>query len=576
MTIIDSLFLELGIDTSKFSKDQQAALAKIAQFESQTKRAASGARGGIQTVGDAFRDLAKDSRIGASAASLDNLATKFKNLGISMQVSGGAGTPFGAAALGLGRLLSPATLGAAAVGMLATETWSFNKEMTAVNATLARNAELSGMSATNLWAMGMAAKTIGGDPAAVQASIASLQTALAGMSIGVGNATPQLIGMARLRRYGARFNTGGFGKGVDEESLFKAGYAYYQQHGRAATMAMLTQHGLTNADQADLIMSPTGYQEYKKAQAQAEAIKTGGGFDAIVRESLKSQVGLGEADIAKSVAAESAYGGIQQPMQTIVGLLADIYAVLSSILGYIARAAAFFHIPEIAKDIAGPAVSGMGVGPRLLSKGAGFARKTWSAIKTLMGLGIPPLEAASLVGNQMQESGLDPYAVNASGHRGIGQWDKSRQAAFAKIFGYRMGFGPVTPEQQLKDQEKFTQIELETTHRRAAAAMAKAKSLMGKSLAVMREYEIVNDGSFVNRLAFAQQALAMVNAANAPRPSSVHHTVTHDTRIGEINLNSPSNDPKAHVDVFRQGISNHPLLSPAAQGSVALGTRAME
>jgi hypothetical protein len=114
-TVIDSLFLELGIDVSKFSKDQQKAIAKIQQFESQTKRAAGNARGQVATVGAAFRDLANDSRLGSSASQVENLATKFKNLGISLQASGGAGMAVGGMARGLGMLLSPAALGAAAV-----------------------------------------------------------------------------------------------------------------------------------------------------------------------------------------------------------------------------------------------------------------------------------------------------------------------------------------------------------------------------------------------------------------------------------------------------------------------------
>jgi hypothetical protein len=152
MTIIDSLFLELGIDTSKFSKDQQRALSKIQQFEGQVKRTSGNARGQIKTVGDAFRDLTKDSRLGASAGHFENLADKIKMLGMSMSVSGGAGAPLGLMARGLGALLSPAALGAAAIGVVGAEVWDFNKRMTAANATIYRNAQLSNMAGKNMWA----------------------------------------------------------------------------------------------------------------------------------------------------------------------------------------------------------------------------------------------------------------------------------------------------------------------------------------------------------------------------------------------------------------------------------------
>jgi hypothetical protein len=37
------------------------------------------------------------------------------------------------------------------------------------------------------------------------------------------------------------------------------------------------------------------------------------------------------------------------------------------------------------------------------------------------------------------DAAMDPLARNASGHVGLMQWDKSRQADFAKQFGYPMG-----------------------------------------------------------------------------------------------------------------------------------------
>jgi hypothetical protein len=565
-TIIDSLFLELGIDVSKFSKDQQSALAKIAQFEAQAKRSGKGAGDAIKTVGDAFRDLAKDSRIGRSADGIDNLAKKFKDLGVSMSAAGGAGTAVGGMAKGLGMLLSPASLGIAALGMLGKETWDFNRDMTSLNATLARNAELSNMSTSSLWAMGQAAKTVGGDPAAVQAGIAGLQTSLAGMAIGVGSAVPQMIGMARLRRYGARFNPGGFGKGADEESLFKAVNAYYQQHGRAATMALVTGYGLMSADQANLAMSPGGWDEYKKAQAKAQAMKTGGGFENVVRESLKNQAGLGEADIAGSIAAETAYGGIQQPMQTIVGLLTDIRTFLSSLVGYVV---------QIAQKFVGNGTGGIkelftGADDATISNILGTSLPKSAADrmalgkKMLMGFGMSEKAAAAAIGNQMQESSMDPMAFNGS-HRGIGQWDKTRSAAFAKRFGYEIGSFAVSPFQQFSDQERFTAEEPQM--RAAAAAMAKAQTLMGKTSAFMRLDEVVNDGSLARRFMYASQALHARAIAN-------NNDNRSEVRIGDIHVHTNATDPAAHADAVRRGLGTHPLLSSTAQGTVALATRA--
>jgi len=579
------LFLELGVDTSKFSKDQRAALDKIAQFESQTKRAAGNARGQIQTVGDAFRDLTKDSRVGSSAAGIDNLATKLKNLGMSMQVSGGVGTPLGGMARGLGMLLSPAALGAAAIGLVAKEVWDLNKSETTLFATLKRNSELTGTSAANLFSLGLAAKTVGGDPAAVQAAIVQRDTALAGMSIGVGSAVPQLIGMARLRQFGARFNPGGFGQGADEESLFKAVNAYFKQNGRAKTMALTQGYGLMSADETDLAMSKNGWQEYQDTRAKVRAMKTGGGFEEVVRNSLKSQQGLGENDIAGSVNAAEAYGGIQQPMQTIVGLLTDIRAFISAILNGLSSV---FHWAKVitpsnaTKDTLASTVNSLVTAVGLKAPFSAEALMTERASigkKTLMDLGLSADEAAAVIGNQMRESSMNPLSVNASGHRGIGQWDANRQSAYSKRFGYQIGSSDVSAAQQLIDQEKFTVQELLTSHRPALEAMKKAKTLLGKTGAFNDLFEVSGD-SIGKRFSYAQLALNLpaiqdlLAASNARNSGSVQHTVTSETNIGDVHLHTNATDPASHATAFRDGISKQPLVGLSALVDLSLSTRA--
>jgi Phage tail lysozyme len=545
--IIDSLFLELGIDTSKFSVDQRLALKKIAEFEAQAKRSAGKSADAINKVGQAFRDIGK--------------------------VSGGAESGLGAMAKGIGFLLSPASLGIAAVSMLGKEVFDFNKNMTDANATLARNAELTGMTTTNLWAMGEAAKTVGGNPAAVQASIASLQTSLAGMSIGVGSAIPQMVGMARLAGYGARFNPGGFGQGVDEESLFKAARAMYKSQGRAQTMAFLTGYGLMGADQANLAMSPGGWAEYQKAQAAAKAMTTGGGFEAVVKKSLQSQVGIGEKDIAGAIAAEQAYGGIQGGMQSVVGLLTNIYGVLSAILGFIAK---FAPTATTVKNLFGGA-NDADIDSIINSSSPKLPKSVDDrkalAQKLLMGFGMSAVDAATMVGSQVQESSMDPVAFNGS-HVGLQQWDKTRRAAFEKKFGYPMGSSAVDPYQQFVDQQKFAVEELHTTHRSALAAMAKAVSLAGKASAFMRLDEVVNDGSFAKRFMYAQQMMGASSMLAGAR-SIQHNDNSSDIKIGDIHVHTNATDPAAHADAIRKGIATHPLVSMPAMGTVQLATRGM-
>lgn len=575
MTIIDSLFLELGIDTSKFSKDQQAALGKIQQFESQVKKTAGNARGRIKTVGEAFRDLANDSRLGSSAGHFENLADKIKMLGMSMSVSGGAGAPLGLMARGLGALLSPAALGAAAIGLVGVEVWDFNKKMTAANATIYRNAQLSNMAGKNMWAWGEAAKTVGGSPEEMQAGISGLQTVVAGMMIGVGNASSQLTGLARLSMYGAKWNPQ---KGVDIDSLFGATYKMGQSQGWAKTWALVSGYGLMNQTEFNLAMrGPAGIADYKKAQASAPK-----SIESILEESLNAQAKLGERQIAADALAEKAYGALQKPMESVVDWLTKIYGILDSTLGLIGKIVDFFIPKQMIKEVKGIVQAGINTATGLIPTPVKDAAKSAfgalgemaHGVKTLMGLGVPMLEASALIGNQMQESSMDPMARNASGHVGLMQWDKSRQADFKKRFGYEMGSSGVSADQQFIDQEKFALIELETTKRAVSKALAKIPSLLGKTFGVMHLDEIVNDNSFSKRLSYAQQALDSINSG-AARASAVQHNVTSETHIGEVNVHTPATDPKSHANAVAQGITNHPLINPAAQATVSLATRGM-
>ena len=252
-TIIDSLFLELGIDVSKFSKDQQRALEKIKQFETETRKSADKAAARVKTVGHAFRDIADETAIGASARRLDTMAVKLKALGQAGRVSGGVSGGLGMMAEGLGMLLSPATLALTAVTALGAGVWDFDKKMTAANATIFRQAQLSGMSAKNLWAWGEAAKSVGASPTSITGGIASLQTAVTGMGIGAGSATAQLVALARLGGVGYNFQSG-----VDIKSLFERVHQLAKKNGyknlgalRALTMPVM------NDAMFELATSPT-------------------------------------------------------------------------------------------------------------------------------------------------------------------------------------------------------------------------------------------------------------------------------------------------------------------------------
>jgi hypothetical protein len=559
-TIIDSLFLELGIDTAKFSKDQQTALAKISDFEKRAKKSGKGASDAIKTVGDAFKDLAKDTRVGATGAGIDRLGQKLTQLGRSAQV---AGVASGSMVEGLGSLLSPVSLGVAAVSLLGYEMWDLNKKMTATNATIYRQAQLSGMNASNLWDWGEAARTVGANPQEVTGGIAALQTSIMGMGIGAGNATPQLIALARL---GVPFN-------------FKSGANVPQLMARVHQMAMAIPlidgvrnlgalRALTGPVLNDAMFNLATSDQYDPNKLQKQIGQQAPNIADTLKKSLESQAVLGKLGISKDILAETAYGGEQGLMSAVVTLLTSILDGVNQLVGW------FVHPIDTAKTVASAVVDAASRIPDDMSDAWGAIKGMVSptnhamsgAVQALMGYGVSAMDAEAIVGNLNAESSMDPRARNGE-HYGLAQWDKRRQGDFAKRFGYAMDDESKGKYRQSLDQVQFLWEELQTTQKQAAVGMAKAHSLFGKTGAFMRLFEQPGDGSLGKRYGFAQ----MADASSASARSVV--TVTHDTHIDNVNIHTPSADPVAHADAFAHRVGTHPLIN--ASGTVELATRGM-
>ena len=585
-TIIDSLFLELGIDVSKFSKDQQRALEKIKQFESQTKRAADKASTHVKKVGEAFRDITDDTSVGRSARRLDTMAVKLKSLGQAGRVSGGVTGGLGMMAEGLGSLLSPATLAIAAVTALGAGVWDFDKKMTAANATIYRQAQLSGMNAKSLWAWGEAAKSVGASPEAVTGGIASLQTSIEGMGIGAGNATPQLIALARL---GVGYN---FKGGVNVKQLFERVHQLAKQSGykNLGALRALTAPVMDSAEFA-LATDPDFNPNHLRSQIKHMEPQ---GFGAVFAEAVESQKRLGLLSASKDTLMERVYGAthsvfdtIAAGIQQLVGYVAKLLTLTEEGAHWIAGIAKHFGV--LAHGAAAGAKSG-GVAGAIVGALGGYetphagptGRKMVPLVRALMAQGLSQGDAEAIAGNFMQESSLRPFVHNGQ-HFGLAQWDAQRQA-----LARRKGFNLNTEAGQVG----FTAWELHNTAygRAAVAAMAKAKTPAAKALAFDKFFERAGDLtmkngklaprnlSAVNRIWYAEEVAATMAAASrmltaaSAHHTTVHNRVTSSTRIGDIHVHTPTTDPRGHADAVRSGLSRQPLLNAPAQHLVALAT----
>lgn len=609
-TIIDSLFLQLGIDTSKFSADQKKALAKIQQFESQTKKSADKAAQRVKTVGQAFRDIADDSAIGNTSKRLDTMAVKLRTLGQAGRVSGGVSGGLGMMAEGLGALLSPATLAVAAIGLLGKAAWDFNEKMTATNATIYRQSQLSGINASKLWAWGQAAKAVGGTATDIPNFMVGLSTQLAGGFTGFGNPGQMLAGMALM---GIPYRPG---QNVNPASLIE-GYRNYAKargggtFGWDAARAMAMQTGLYDPSLFKFAMpGGGGLKAYEYAKHAAPK-----SFTDTIKKSLMSQRLLGYKDIQEAVLAERTYGGIQNPMQALVGLMTNLLAAVNTMLGWtikiadwVGAIAEHFGVKplgelagHVEKWLLGKSPSAIIGGVKVAGNLPGdFVDRQILAMRVLMGRGMSQKAAAAMVGNASQESGLNPFATN-EGHAGLFQLDKARQAAFAKLFHYNIGAKNVPARQQFLDQLLFSVLEFKTTQKEAARKMAAAHGLAAKTRAFEKYDERPGDHSYGRRLLYAQEAeesarglsphtrlaremhaaanmhLNMLHAIEAAkaRQRAIQHVTTHHTKIDAVNVATQATDADGMARGARKALSTHPLIGPAAQHQVVLSTHGM-
>jgi len=114
-TVIDSLLIELGLDTSNFDENQKKSVEELRKFDAQAQKTSNNTQQGAKNIGDGFE--------------------KARNALVS--------------------------LGVAFIGIKGFT--SLAQQTTTTNAGLSRTAELFKMSATEVDAWGGVLKSVGGD-----------------------------------------------------------------------------------------------------------------------------------------------------------------------------------------------------------------------------------------------------------------------------------------------------------------------------------------------------------------------------------------------------------------------------
>lgn len=168
------------------------------------------------------------------------------------------------------------------------------------------------------------------------------------------------------------------------------------------------------------------------------------------------------------------------------------------------------------------AIWGKGVDEKM-SGANKWAKDQWNnAINFFTGKGWTSQQAAGIVGNLQQESGMNPNAVNPTGHRGLAQWDSNRRRDFAAWSG--------KPIEMASMQEQLEFINYELTQgkeRRAGQALSRATTVEQATSTFERTYERSGGSALEKRQGYANAAYAM--HIMALRQNNVNLSIQNNT-----------------------------------------------
>ena len=190
-TIIDSLFIELGLDTKKFTEAQKESIDLLKKFETQSKKSNEFSQKSSRDTADGFLKL-KDSLISLGVAFLG--ASTFKD---------------------------------------------FVKNVISGNAELGRNAQLLNISVSELSTWGGVLQSVGGNVEEFQGSLKSLQQGIAGIKLGNSAILSPLARLGALDAIDINKGT------VDLYKLSDALKRFKDQNGQQLTFSLAQQLGIS-------------------------------------------------------------------------------------------------------------------------------------------------------------------------------------------------------------------------------------------------------------------------------------------------------------------------------------------
>lgn len=211
------------------------------------------------------------------------------------------------------------------------------------------------------------------------------------------------------------------------------------------------------------------------------------------------------------------------------------------------------------------------------SAGGNTASRQQFLLSRLKADGYTDAQAAGIIGSLMQESGLNPSAVNPkSGARGIAQWlSKDRVGGFEKRYGHGLS------QSTFEEQADYMLWELRNTEKRSGDLLRRAPNADMAAQIHAWEYERPGhlEAHIADRMRYAQSVLATYGGGSAlaaaqlpnatrtaPTPSAPGSSVSSETHIGVINVQTQATDANGIAKDLHGAVSRYSMASQANTG----------
>jgi len=508
-TVIDSLLIELGLDTSKFNDAQKKAVESLKKTDEQAKKSNDVIQRGAKQTADEF-SKAKDSIVALGTALLSFDAVK-----------------------------------------------SFVMDMTKSNMQLGISSSLLNVSARQLKSWSEVAQKAGAAPETFTNAMKTMQEQAALFHMGKGG-----------QEFAQSFSMLGLDKDKDITNIGKISDALIKFRDKFGTR------------EAQNLAKTLGFGDDASFNAM---LKGGDALNSLYKDMDKYNDKSEQATIEagklndKMVDLSSAFGRLKDQTYISIGPgleeLLDFakdavtwFTKLSDIIDKFESKLGMSSVQKVlsrAMPIAGVAIAAYnevtGKAAKAQKQSATQEKNSKQLMDYFVSQGWTKEQAAGIIGNLSQESKLDPNAKNASGMKGIAQWNKSRQADFQKWAGFAID----DPKADLMKQAAFIQYELtQGSEKNAGNKLKQQNTAIGASDVIMGSYERPNDNSASKREQYAIQAANMTGAGiNAHTNNTSTANNTQVAINGDINVHTQATDANGIAKELPQAIQNQSMIN---------------